>query len=84
MIIQAGPASEEQAPSVARMIAAICDALREGESRKQAQPPAGTMVEQLELDARLQRIRTRLDWIAAQVGELEAELAVLKRIASHT
>jgi hypothetical protein len=85
MIIQADPASEEQAPSVARMIAAICDALRDaGESRKQAQPRVGTMVEQLELDARLQRIRTRLDWIAAQVGELEAELAVLKRIASQT
>lgn len=85
MIPQHGPASEEQPPSVARMIAAVCDALRDaGESREQAQPPAGAVAEQLKLDARLQRIRTRLDWIAAQVGELEAELAVFKRIAGQT
>lgn len=85
MIPQPGAVSEEQPSSVARMIAAVCDALRDaGESRKQAQPPAGAVAEQLKLDARLQRIHTRLDWIAAQVGELEAELAALKRIAGQT
>jgi hypothetical protein len=85
MIPQHGPASEEQPLSVAQMIAAICDALRAvGNPREEAQPPAGPVADQLDVDARLQRIRTRLDWIDAQVRDLEAELAVLKRIAGQS
>jgi len=83
MIPQHGPASEEQPLSVAQMIAAVCDALRAaGNPREDA--PAGAVVDELDADARLQRIRTRLDWIDAQVRDLEAELTVLKRTAGQS
>jgi hypothetical protein len=82
MVPQLAPSNEEQPPAIAQMIAAVCDALREsGSPRGEVRWPAGAVADRLKLRARLRRIRTRLDWIDAQVRALEAELAGLKRIA---
>ena len=85
MTPQSASPTEEQPRAVAQMIAAVCAALRDaGSPREQAQPPAGALPDPLAIGARLERVRTRLDRIDAQVRELEAELALLKRIAGES
>ncbi|MCC2665518.1 MAG: hypothetical protein K0S35_3440 [Geminicoccaceae bacterium] len=82
MVSQGDASGEDEPPSVAQMVAAVCDALRSATGDRAPGVPSGCGAAPFDVDARLTRVSRRLDRIEAELARLETELATVKLLTA--
>jgi hypothetical protein len=85
MVSQGGTASgEDEPPSVAQMVAAICDALERAAADRALIIASADRAAPFDIGVRLSHISRQLDLIEIQLAQLERELATAKLLTAGT